>query len=58
MLDPKIIANAQAFLSRVDLKGNEVPAFVEVVNWLHSLTATPTQPPAKASQRPDEGHEQ
>jgi hypothetical protein len=38
MTDPKIVANAQQFLGRADLKGHEVPAFVEVSNWLHAIS--------------------
>lgn len=35
---------AQRFLSRVDLKGNEVPAFIEVMNALQEIiTPTPSK---------------
>lgn len=40
-----IVKNAQQFLARVSLSGAEVPAFVEVINWLASLTPAAEQPP-------------
>lgn len=32
------ISNLQTFLQRVDLKGSEVPAFIEIVNALNYST--------------------
>lgn len=37
MLDRQTIENCLQFLNRCDLKGGEVPAFVEVTNRLHHL---------------------
>lgn len=34
MLNDKQLNNLQAFLQRVELKGNEVPAFVEIMQIL------------------------
>lgn len=36
MLDVPTIENALTFLTRCDLKGGEVPAFVQVTNALHA----------------------
>ena len=38
-MTPQQINNCLAFLNRADIKGGEVPAFVEVVNALHALAA-------------------
>lgn len=51
-VDPKIIQNAMAFLGRVDLKGTEVQAFIEVAAWLQAIArenakeAAPLPPPS------------
>lgn len=42
MADDKVIAgNATQFLTRVTLTGAEVPAFVEVINWLAAFAGSP-----------------
>jgi len=37
------IKNALLFLQKTDLKGVEVPAFVEVINYLNSLLTANTE---------------
>lgn len=37
-LTEQLLNNLQIFLQRVDLKGNEVPAFVEIMNALNKPT--------------------
>lgn len=37
MLDLRSIENCLQFLNRTDIKGAEVPAFVDVTNRLHHL---------------------
>ena len=37
-MNNKTIENTLKFLERTDLKWNEVPAFVECINYLNSLT--------------------
>jgi hypothetical protein len=51
MTDINVVRNAQIFLSRVDLKGHEVPAFAEVANWLASVAQPAVAPPL---QEPDD----
>ena len=52
MLDVPTIENALTFLTRCDLKGGEVPAFVQVTNALHAerirLTEEAANPPRHA----------
>lgn len=52
MLDVPTIENALTFLTRCDLKGGEVPAFVQVTNALHAerirLTEEAVNPPRPA----------
>jgi hypothetical protein len=38
----RIIENALGFLARVDLKGNEAPALMQVVHFLQTLENRPT----------------
>jgi hypothetical protein len=51
MADINVVRNAQIFLSRVELKGHEVPAFAEVANWLASVAQPALVPP---QQEPDD----
>lgn len=49
---------AQQFLSRVELKGNEVPAFVEIMNALQEIiTPTPEQQKASVENKEVEHHQ-
>ena len=40
-MNEKIIKNCLAFLERVQLQGNEVPAYLEIVHWLNETARTP-----------------
>lgn len=44
--DLQVINNARQFLLRVQLNGNEVPAFIEVMNLLARVEAGGLEPPA------------
>jgi len=50
--NPQVLANTRAFLSRVDLKGGEVPAFADVINWLASFDPAPVVPASPAPKAP------
>lgn len=55
MDDQKRIANnAIGFLMRADLKGHEVPAFIEVVEALKETLAAPVPDEAGGAQEPGE----
>lgn len=49
---------AQQFLSRVELKGNEVPAFVEIMNALQEIiTPSPIMEPVTVDNKEVEHHQ-
>ena len=46
-MEKRIVDNALAFLARIDIKGNEAPALMEVVQ---ALTAAVDTPPADVTE--------
>lgn len=40
-MDKRIVDNALAFLARIDIKGNEAPALMEVVQALNAAVDMP-----------------
>ena len=49
-MTPEIAANILAFLQRVNLSGQEVPAYVEIVNALQPLAAQVEQSSEEVSE--------
>ena len=40
-MEKRIVENALAFLARIDIKGNEAPALIEVVQALNAAVDVP-----------------
>lgn len=52
-MNAKVVQNALSFLGRVDLKGAEALAFIEVVSWLRSLRFEDAPKPAEEADSGD-----
>lgn len=55
-INPQVVAACKQFLLRVNLQGNEVPAFVAVFNMLDELeksTQIPHEQPALSDSKPE-----
>ncbi len=54
-MTPEIARNALIFLARADLKGGEVPAYMEVVGTLQILASPPEKDGKKPAKKDDPG---